>query len=495
MPTKCIFEENGIKCPKEASYGPVGTTTRTYCKTHTKEGMIITRKDKRACIHPDHKENAPRASFNYPNELRPLYCKAHSEEGMININCKNNMCKKCNEKQPSYGFEGQKATHCSSCAVEGMIDVISKRCKHKDCRKNVTYGEIGGKPEYCKKHALYGMIDVKNNKCICCNKQATYGIDKPTHCKVHKTNDMYDKRHSTEKCQMCDKRATYSIDTYPPTHCSNHKTEDMKDIISSMCIKCNETQGVFGYNVKELFCVNCKEEGMTNVKAKLCEQCNQHQPTYNYKNIKPPRFCNGCKLDGMVDIMNPMCTSCELFVVPKKPHLCLYCKPESTLRYKTKEFLVVNYLEENGINFIHNKSVGFVCGNYRPDILIDAHTHFVIVEIDEDQHKNYDGKCELVRMLNIHQAQGMRCIFIRYNPDVFRVKNKTKKVHTSARLDILLTEIQNHIKYFPEDEVTIYRLFYNNDDGEYVKRYDIDREIHTKDSISVHPHPPAELVL
>jgi len=99
------------------------------------------------------------------------------------------------------------------------------------------------------------------------------------------------------------------------------------------------------------------------------------------------------------------------------------CKPLYCKAHAEPEMINVNSLKENNISFIHNKSVGFVCGNYRPDIKIDAGTHFVIVEVDEDQHRQYDSSCEIVRMLNIYQAEGMRCVFLRYNPDVFRDEN------------------------------------------------------------------------
>ena len=474
MPSKCKFEKDGVKCTKNASYGPIGTTKRIRCKEHAGPDMAYARKDNRSCIHPEHIDGrATRASFNFPDEKKPLYCKSHSLEGMINLNNKNNMCKGCGLKQPSYGIEGKKASHCSKCATDDMIDVISRRCKHPSCRKNPTYGKPGGTHEYCQKHALPGMIDVKNKRCKLCKKQPTYGVDYPTHCKEHKTNDMSDMRHGTERCKKCSKRATYSLTSYPPTHCTEHKTDDMKDIVSVMCAKCGEIQGRYGNTRKTVYCVSCKDKDMKNVKARMCEDCGEHQPTFNYKGVKPPRFCAACKLDDMVDVINPMCKSCGLFVIPKKPHLCSYCKPKSTIRQKTREMLVVNHLEENGIKFTHNKSVGYVCGNYRPDVLIDADTHFVIVEIDEDQHRQYDPSCETARMYNIYQAQGMKCVFLRYNPDVFHVEGKAKKVQKPKRLAALLREVVRHMNNEPEEQISVFRLFYNNDTGEYVVPYEL----------------------
>jgi hypothetical protein len=244
----------------------------------------------------------------------------------------------------------------------------------------------------------------------------------------------------------------------------------MKDLVSAMCTKCGLVQGIFGTD-KELFCKTCKTEEMKNIKHKMCEKCGEHQPSFNYKNIKKPRFCCACKLDGMTDVRNMKCISCGLFTVSNYKKTCAYCSPESSVRQKTKEMKVVKFLENAEIKFTHNKSVGFTCGNYKPDISIDAGSHFVIVEIDEDQHASYEANCELVRMQNIYNAIGMRCVFLRYNPDVFRVKGQVKRIDEESRLKILLEEVEKWRVTVPEEEITIFRLFYNNDTGNYIEKF------------------------
>jgi hypothetical protein len=472
MPRLCEYETNDVRCAKHSSYNFPGLKTRLRCKQHAENGMIIVKIDNRICIHEDHTDKAPRASFNFPDQNRPIYCKKHAEEGMINTNNKNNMCQSCKQKQPSYGLVGKKATHCSKCSSDEMVDLVSSLCTQEGCYKNCTYGVLGQKPTRCKTHATEEMIDVKNAKCKFCSKQPTYGITKPTHCLEHKTEEMKDLKHSTMTCKDCDKRATYGTDR--PTHCVKHKSSSMVDVASRLCIKCNITQCVFGDTYRKWdYCVNCKESDMKNTKAKMCEGCISRQPVFNYKGVKPARFCAGCALDGMEDVINQKCKSCNLFIVNKKPHLCEYCKPSSSLRQKTKEMMVVNYLEEEGYKFIHNKSVGFVCGNYRPDIKIDIGTHFVIVEIDEGQHSQHNEHCEVVRMYNIMQAEGLKCVFLRYNPDVFRKDKRALKVHNMTRLKTLVHTIDKYMKEPPDEDMTVFRLFYNNPEGEYVQQYDI----------------------
>jgi len=97
-------------------------------------------------------------------------------------------------------------------------------------------------------------------------------------------------------------------------------------------------------------------------------------------------------------------------------------------------------------NPIHNKPVGGECGKYRPDFLYDATTHFVIVEVDEDQHRGYDPECERIRMINIVQALGLRCVFVRYNPDGFKIGGKTVRAYEKKRHDLLLKTIRECMK-------------------------------------------------
>ena len=41
-------------------------------------------------------------------------------------------CKNCGS-QATYGIEGQKATHCSKHASDGMVDVIHSQCAEPGC--------------------------------------------------------------------------------------------------------------------------------------------------------------------------------------------------------------------------------------------------------------------------------------------------------------------------------------------------------------------------
>jgi hypothetical protein len=110
-------------------------------------------------------------------------------------------------------------------------------------------------------------------------------------------------------------------------------------------------------------------------------------------------------------------------------------------------------------NPIHDKPVGGECGKYRPDFLYDATTHFVVVEVDEDQHRSYDPECERIRMINIVEAVGMRCVFVRYNPDTFKIDGKTIRVHEKKRHDLLLKTVRECVT---SPDANIVYLYYDD---------------------------------
>jgi hypothetical protein len=119
-----------------------------------------------------------------------------------------------------------------------------------------------------------------------------------------------------------------------------------------------------------------------------------------------------------------------------------------------KEHKVKTLLEEKNFEFAHNKQINNdCCLKYRPDFLFDCCSYFVVLEVDENAHKDYDKDCEIVRMNNISTGLGLPTLFIRYNPDLPGVK--CKKKHR-----ILIETLNKHLnKDVLEDPTPIY-LFY-----------------------------------
>lgn len=142
--------------------------------------------------------------------------------------------------------------------------------------------------------------------------------------------------------------------------------------------------------------------------------------------------------------------------------------------------------------------------NITPDILIDMKTHFIIVEIDENQHVCYDEKCEKSRMLNIAVCLKLPVVFIRFNPDAYvdRYGQKVKscfKFHDKrpfvdcddfvdwiSRLRSLEDAIKRYVET-PSQTITIEKLFYDTPQEERISGMCPPKTHHKKKSKSKKP--------
>ena len=113
---------------------------------------------------------------------------------------------------------------------------------------------------------------------------------------------------------------------------------------------------------------------------------------------------------------------------------CLYCfihlfPYENVSRnYKTKEYSVVEFINTSfpTLEWINDKKIQDGCSRKRPDLLLDLGYQIIIVEIDENQHIDYDCSCENKRLMELSQDLQYRpIIFIRFNPDEYIHDDKT----------------------------------------------------------------------
>ena len=333
-----------------------------------RSGSIIKKKRNRICIHEDCKI---RAYFNKEGETKGIYCSPHKLEGMVNVitpTCIHEGCKKI----PAYNQEGEtKGIYCAEHKKEMMVDVITPTCIQGGCKIRPYYNKEGEtKGIYCSLHKTEGMIDVKNKTCIeyGCKKQRVYN-------------------------NAGERKGIY---------CSQHKKEGMLNVISQMCIDegCNIRPA---YNkegeTKGIYCAEHKKEGMVNVISPTCK-------TYLCNTIVQEKY------DGY-------CLRCFIHLFPDKP----VCR-----NYKTKEYAVVEYIKQNypDLSWIPDKIISGGCSRRRPDVLLDLGYQVIIIEIDENQHIDYDCSCENKRIMELSQDMGHRpIIFIRFNPDDY-MKNETK---------------------------------------------------------------------
>jgi hypothetical protein len=378
--------------------------------------------------------------FNTKGEKKALYCTKCKEPGMVNVLDKR-ICIWCKKRHPSFNLPGEKELYCGKCILDPlvlipekdrMINVKAKGCSEDGCRVLHPYfGIPGNRPDKCSKHRTPDMIDLYHVKCIWCLE---LGIENPVNASFN-----------------------------------------------------------FPSEKKNLYCFEHAEDGMVNKSSRGCQfpDCVIKQALFNFEKQKSGKFCSTHREPGMINVYEKRyCPTplCYTIGQEKFKNHCLRCFvllfPEHKLarNYKTKERSVYEFLCEQfpEITFRYDKIVPDGCTNKRPDIFVDFGTHIVIVEIDEDQHRNYDTSCENKRMMEISVSVGHRpIVFIRFNPDSYKLpNNKTipscwklnkangicmigDRMKWQERLDVLARTFQEHMKLRDDKMITILHLFFN----------------------------------
>lgn len=422
---KCIqsiCKYNG--CDKSPSYGLINTKPE-YCVSHKLPNMIPIPKHK--CYNKLCHKNA---TYKYVGE-KPTSCNLHKLEGMVvkcNKSCKEEFC----DIWPSYSYPNQPAEYCVCHKKPGMINKANKICIDENCEQISHYGYKDGEIIYCKKHKLLDMINLDNKICVFndCYKYALYGVlgKSAQLCKTHADNDHVNVKIKHCGDKNCNKKAYYNIPGQSAIKCSTHKTDEMISHPTKKCIVCKIEPALYGiYNVQE--------------------RCEMH------------------KIEGDINHIEKKCISCDMSYILDQDKKCFYCSDSTQLKFKLKkQNEVVSFLLRNDL--IPNKidkqlEDGTMCQlRSRPDIIYDCLTHFIIVEVDEDQHKSNNKQCEINRMININQVLGIKTIFIRYNPDGF--KSMEKEPNQIKRFKILKEELEYYMINPPEELLTAKYLFYDH---------------------------------
>ncbi len=391
------------------------------------------------------------ALYNINGE-KPLFCREHKSNNMVNV--KSKKCIKCNIKEVSFGLEGDTLTHCGDCRTDIMVS--------------------------------------KSKKCIKCNiKQSSYGLEKgkPTHCIDCKSDIM--SNVITKKCIKCNiKQATFGLEKGKPTHCNDCRSDNMNNVKSNKCIKCNIKRPTFGLEgQKSTHCGDCRTDIMVS-KSKKCIKCNIKQPCYGLINGSPTH-CFDCKEDEMVNIKSKICITelCNTQVGNKfYEGYCAYCygnlHPDSPMvkNFKTKERLVVDYIRNEFLEYTwkFDRIIENGCSRRRPDIFLDLGYQVIIIEIDENQHSDYDCSCENKRLMELSQDIGHRSlIFIRFNPDKYYDKENKKipscfsitqktgalKINNKNKWNDRLSNLKTQIDYWIQNQtdktIEIIQLYYD----------------------------------
>lgn len=455
-----------IGCIKRPNFGWLDDPRATRCSEHREIGMVdIVNKQ---CDHESGCHIQP--SFGWPDDKRALRCFKHKEDDMINVHNKRCAYKGCSEGA-YYDIKGSnKRTWCSTHKTDDMIDPYRQMCSYSGCIIGPSFNYEGLKPMFCCDHAYPGMVNVISKRCEInkCLRQATFAFqgESRTRCGEHKLPGMFYKRCAEKDCPYI---PVFNMPSQKSgLYCSLHKTLDMVNVVNARCASCTLTAKFNIPGIQPMFCSEHKGRGMISKPTKQCGQCKK-LATHG---IAAAIHCETHADPEDVNLLERKCKSCDLDFVLNIDDLCDYCDPHQTKKYrKAKEMIVKDFLDAENMKYdTHDRIIERgACGKERPDFLFDCGTHFVIVEVDENQHSHITPECENIRMKNIHQALGLSVVFIRYNPDNYTVgeeKKRTSGKSSRLRLAALRDTILDCQEIVPETSLSAIYLFYDGWDGQ-----------------------------
>nr|QBK85306.1 MAG: endonuclease [Iridovirus LCIVAC01] len=360
------------------------------------------------------------------------------------------MTKKCKcGKHPYFGFPGDKrATCCSNCKEDGMVDIKNKKCP---CGKIPYFGfSQDNKASCCISCKKDGMVDIKNKKCPC-GKRVSFGF--PQDNKV--------------------------------TCCANCKKDGMIDIKRKKCYCGSGKRIIFGFltDKKRICCSSCKKDGMVNIdniNVKKCYCGSGKIPIFGNPEDKSPSCCIKCKKDRMINIRDKRCLAnghgfmCPRWANPYYDRFCTHCfaklfpnHPKTANICKhAKELKVVNYISSKYEGFLHDKIIG--PSRRRIDLRKRIKDTLLCIEIDEFQHRRsgYSEENDEVRYNDLSMDFSGKYIFIRYNPDKFKdERGKKRNPKFETRMDVLEKEMKKQMLRIEQEEnkelLEIHHLFFD----------------------------------
>ena len=473
-----------------------------YCKSHSEIGMVDVVHQKCYC-------KKVRPCFNIEGQP-PMYCQECKSDEMINVVSPKCYCGKV---RPAFNLEGQPPIYCQECKSPEMVDVVHQKCYCGKVRP--AFNLEGQPPIYCQECKSPEMIDVVSPKCFCGKVQPYFNVEgQPAkYCQECRTPEMINVKHS--KCYCGRVLPSFNIEGQPPMYCQECKSPEMVDVKSKKCY-CGNSQRK--YNIEgqpPMYCQECKSPEMINVVVPRChcgtmatyalpgmipKTCSKHKTTGMI--IPPRKQCeaNDCREFATHGIKGPVhcenhaqtdeyllternCLKCSRLDILNVRGLCVnFCSLEERdrlmkKRTKKKEEFVRKLLEkeidlkEYVIQEWQDSIIDPTCTKRRPDFVYHCGDHIVIIEVDEDQHKSYSN-CgstreeklagENRRMFEIFQIfQGLPVVFLRYNPDGFRVDQKVTKVADRIRHRVLVQWIKKCLREF-QPGLWIKYLYYDD---------------------------------
>ena len=465
---------------KKATFGAIGGSRKNaeYCKDHKPAGYVdvIHRRCKLCDIRPTF---GPIGGSKKDAE----YCKDHKPSGYVDV--VNKRCKLC-DIRPTFGPIGgsrKNAEYCNVHKPSGYVNVIDKRCKLCDIRP--SFGPAGGSKkdaEYCKDHKPPGYMDIVHRRCKLCDTQPVFGPaggskKDAEYCKDHKPCGYVDVKN--KRCKLCDTRPSFGPiggSKKDAEYCKDHKPSGYENInkkCQHLDCKKNPWYGFLGRTTSH--CAQHKKPFMIPNPIKRCHKCKKIA-TYLRDKLYYCDTCDNNALDS-IEIGNT-CLACRVTSIADNPDRdiihCAGCIEDIKAgkitqpvikRIKEKEDRIAELIEKEGYDFIRDTIIKDGCSPHRPDFQIITNWGTLLVEVDENQHRDSDPMCEMTRMRLLYFSLGKEKLYIiRYNPDNYTPLPNQKKVSQSERETTLLKYMR---KVYQEDVteiplgITVLYLYYN----------------------------------
>jgi len=396
------------------------------------------------------------------------------------LNIKSKRCKepKCNV-HPSFGLPGGVIEFCSEHKKLNMTDLKSKKCKEPGCNLGPSYGLLNGVVEFCSKHKKLNMIDLKSKKCKEpeCNLGRLYGLPNGVaeFCSKHKKLNMV---NFSKKCKKpeCKLRPSYGLPENVAEFCSKHKKLNMINLVKKKCkyAGCNKLSNYNIFGFPRLFCRYHGPKGSRKNPNPKCKRLNCGFLATHGEEVGKEYHCeHHYNPETEKDLHSQKCISCGLMELLDQNQLCYNsCNPEAQFKFlHWKELKVRETFDARNFKFEYKNDVMIdngECGKERPDFLFDCGTHFLICEIDENQHFSRPCECEQTRMVDLSQSLSLQTIIVRYNPDMYYKKIGEKREsyeNHNSRMKILCKWIEYYLSNKPNDFLEVVYLFFDEWNG------------------------------
>jgi len=376
-------------------------------------------------------------------------CKICNPKRFCEHNREKHTCKIC--KGSSICIHNKRNMLCNICAPHLWCQHNRLKCKCKDCG-SINYCEHNIRKSLCRNcdGNSFCIHNKNKSRCIICSSHLSCIHNKiKSRCKDCGSKDYCEHNIQKHGCKLCNINIV----------CSHNKKKHN-------CLQCGGNYFCHHNNYRA-FCKLCKGVG-------ICEHGNKK---YICVDCGGSQLCMSCKLSYKNKKYDDHCLRCFIYLFPDKP----VCR-----NYKTKETAVTQFITTNFPNFTWNldKKIEDGCSRRRPDLMCDLGYQVIIIEVDENQHTDYDCSCENKRIMQLSQDVGHRpIIFIRFNPDLYinannekitscwgttpktgilKIKNN-KNIEWNERLQILKSQIE----YWLNEEnktnktIEIIQLFYD----------------------------------